>query len=88
MGNRVSPPVLPTALNAVSDVTGRLTLTLGVVTAQVIGTTALLLAFVGSVLVIPVLQPQLPVGVKVTVTLGRPESEYPEITCPVTTRFA
>jgi hypothetical protein len=55
--------------------TGKFTLTLGVVTVQVIGTTALLLAFVGSVLVIPVLQPQLPVGVKVTVTLGRPESE-------------
>jgi hypothetical protein len=75
MGNRVSPPVLPTALSAVSDVTGRFTLTLGVVTVQVIGTTALLLAFVGSVLVIPVLQLQLPVGVKVTVTLGSPESE-------------
>jgi hypothetical protein len=75
MGNRVSPPVLPTALSAVSDVTGRFTLTLGVVTVQVIGTTALLLAFVGSVLVIPVLQLQLPVGVNVTVTLGRPESE-------------
>jgi hypothetical protein len=66
---------LPTALNEVSDVTGKFTLTLGVVTVQVIGTTALLLAFVGSVLVIPVFQPQLPVGVKVTVTPGSPASE-------------
>ena len=75
MGNRVSPPTLPTALNALSDTTGRLTLTLGVVTVQVIGTTALLLALVGNVFVIPVLQLQLPVGVKVTVTVGRPVRE-------------
>ncbi len=75
MGNRVSPAVLPTALSALSDMTGRFTLTLGVVTVQVIGTTALLAALVVSVLPIPVLQLQAPVGVKVTLTLGRPESE-------------
>jgi len=68
--------------------TGRFTLTLGVVTVQVMGTTALLPALVGSVLLIPVLQLQLPVGVKVTVTLGRADSENPEMTCPVTSRFA
>jgi hypothetical protein len=55
--------------------TGIFTVTVGVVTIQVMGTTALLLALVGRVLVIPVLQLQLPVGVKVTVTVGRPESE-------------
>ena len=75
IGKRVSPAVLPTALSAFKETTGRFTLTLGVVTVQVIGTTALLLAVAESVVLIPVLQPQLPVGVKVTVTLGRPESE-------------
>src|SRR5690242_3343406 len=88
MGKRVSPAVLPTAFNASSDTTGRFTLTVGVVTVQGMGTTALLAALGGSVLPMPVLQPQGPVGVKVTVTLGRLVSEKPETTCPVTIRLA
>lgn len=40
------------------------------------------------VLAIPELLPHLSVGVKVTITFGRLESESPEKTCPVTTRFA
>src|SRR6185369_15073111 len=88
MGKRVSPPVLPTVFREPRDTTGRLTLTTGVVTVQVIGNTAALPALVASVLAIPVLQPQAPVGVKVTVTLGMLESVKPETICPVTTRSA
>ena len=67
----MSPAVFPTVPSAISETTGRFTLTVGVVTVQVMGTTALLLALVASVLAMPVLKPQLPVGVNVTVTLGR-----------------
>src|SRR5690242_9278341 len=68
MGKRVSPAVLPTAFSDSSETAGRFTLMLGVVTMQVMGTTAALAAVVGSVLAMPVLQPQVPEGVKVTVT--------------------
>ena len=53
------PAVVPTACNALSDTVGRFTLTLGVVTVQVMGTTALLLALVVSVVDNPLLNAQL-----------------------------